>query len=115
MLNTDTSILDSKYRADNHTYRIWISHSKDIGDYTHALIRRMLRETNFRLPKSSPTFFLDTGLEIAPDAYTLTPIHSAFEIKNGLSELKSATKPIKKIAAVGPVSNDSHLDNLLKL
>ena len=92
--NTGPSLLDSKYRSHSHTYRIWVSHSRDIGDYTHALISRMLRETDFRLPKTTPSFYLDSGEQISPDAYTLTPIHAAFEVKDGLSEIWSDPRGI---------------------
>jgi len=81
--------LNNKYRSNSHIYRIWVEHSRDIGDYSHNLIRRMLRSRGFRQPRNIPTFFLDSGLEILPDAYTLTPLHAAFEAKNGLSEIWS--------------------------
>jgi len=47
----------------------------------------MLHEVDYRQTKTIPPFYLDSGDQIVPDAYTLTPIHAAFEVKDGLSEI----------------------------
>jgi len=86
---TDSSILETAFNRNSSTYRMWTDPDRnhDIGSYSHKLIRHMLRFNGFRQPKNPPTFYLESGQEINPDAFTLTPISAAFEVKNGTSDV----------------------------
>ena len=89
LLGTDSSTIDSAFIRNSSTYRMWTKpeRSQDIGHHSHLTIRRMLTSAGLRQPKNPPSFFLDSGQEVTPDAFTLTPISSAFEVKNGLSDI----------------------------
>lgn len=88
--DTDTSMVQTVFERNSSTYRIWMERSQDIGQHATLTIRRMLTLKGFRQPKNPPTLYLQSGQqvkEINPDAFTLTPISSAFEVKNGLSDV----------------------------
>ena len=86
---TDYTTLEHSFIRNSSTYRMWVSRNQAIGDHCHSVLRRMLSHAGFRQTRITPTFFLDTGDEVIPDTYTLTPIRSSFELKNGLSEIWS--------------------------
>jgi len=86
---TDSSTVETAFNRNSSTYRMWTDPDRNhtIGSHSHRLIRRMLRFNGFRQPKNPPTFYLESGQEINPDAFTLTPISAAFEVKNGTSDV----------------------------
>ena len=58
----------------------------------HAMpvIRGILASKNFPQPENPPTFYLKSGQQVSkvtPDAFVLAPTSTAFEIKNGLSDV----------------------------
>lgn len=87
---TDASALQIAFKRNSQTYRIWMERSHNIGHHSNLTIRGILTSRGFRQPKNPPTLYLQSGQqvkEINPDAFTLTPINAAFEVKNGLSDI----------------------------
>lgn len=87
---TDASALQNAFKRNSQTYRIWMERSHNIGHHCNLTIRGILTSKGFRQPKNPPTLYLDLEQqvkEITPDAFTLAPINTAFEVKNGLSDI----------------------------
>ena len=87
---TNAPTLHDTFKRNSSTYKIWMERNQDIGSHSHSTIRRMLASKDFRQPKHPPTLYLESEQEvkgITPDAFTLTPILAAFEVKNGLSDI----------------------------
>jgi hypothetical protein len=54
------------------------------------VIRGILASKNFPQPENPPTLYLKSGQQVSkvtPDAFVLAPTSTAFEIKNGLSDV----------------------------
>lgn len=92
---TDDSVLEERFKQNSSTYDSWLKESKPIGYHAQSVVRSLLDFKSFRQTKNPPTFYLASGQEVVPDAYTLTPIHAAFEVKNGLSDVWSDPRPIR--------------------
>ncbi len=89
---TDTSTLTTAYQVKSFTYNLWKygDFSKKIGDHAAKVIRGILASKNFPQPKNPLVLSLKSGQQVSevhPDAFILAPTSTAFEIKNGLSDV----------------------------
>lgn len=89
---TDTSTLTTAYQVKSFTYNLWTAGPRNaqIGDHAAKVIRGILASKNFPQPENPPTFYLKSGQQVnkvTPDAFFLAPTATAFEIKDGLSDV----------------------------
>ena len=89
---TDTSTLTTAYQVKSFTYNLWKGQliSQKLGMHAMPVIRGILASKNFPQPENPPTLYLKSGQQVSkvtPDAFLLAPTSTAFEIKNGLSDV----------------------------
>lgn len=89
---TDISTLMTAYQRNSFTYNLWTrqDRSYQMGMHANSVIRGILAFKNFPQPKTPPTFQLKSSQqisEVTPDAFFLAPTPTAFEIKDGLSDI----------------------------
>ena len=89
---TDTSTLTTAYQVKSFTYNLWKDgdRSHEMGMHAAKVIRGILASKNFPQPKNPPTLYLKSGQqvsEVTPDVFLLAPTSTAFEVKDGISDV----------------------------
>ena len=90
--DTDPTTLLTSFKRNSSIYRIWVdqNRSHEIGLHANSVIRGILASRNFPQPKNPLVLSLKSGQqvsEVTPDAFILAPTSTAFEIKDGLSDV----------------------------
>jgi hypothetical protein len=89
---TDIPTLTTAFQQKSFTYNLWTDpdRSQQMGMHAISVIRGVLAFKNFPQPKNPPVCYLKSGAtesEVTPDAFILAPTSTAFEIKDGLSDV----------------------------